>query len=101
MQQKSVIETTSTPKDKQRTYQNNMQRYNAAMKHGFYFEALLIDYAMLEDRTRAFLYHIGCLSNREDRKPCKKTKASLLFCLQETAGQDKKALRLNMISGKI
>ena len=52
--------------EKQRTYTENKGKYYRAMKYGFYFEALLIDYAMMEDRLRSFIYHIGGFKTRAD-----------------------------------
>ena len=63
--------------DKQRTYRENIRRFNTAMQQEFYFEALLIDYAILEDRLSSLLYHIGALDGRTDRKICKKVKNQL------------------------
>ena len=56
-----LIDPVNDNKDKENTYRTNLRRYNKAMKEGFYFEAMLIDYAMMEDRLRSFLYHIGLL----------------------------------------
>ena len=54
--------------EKQHNYSENKAKYNRAMKYGFYYEALLIDYAMMEDRLRSFIYHIGGLKTRNDYK---------------------------------
>lgn len=40
--------------DKQMTYREQLGKYKVAMEHAFYFEALLIVYAMMEDRLRSF-----------------------------------------------
>lgn len=58
--------------DKQRTYREHKGRYKRAMENGFYFEALLIDYALLEDRLRAMLYHMVFLTDRTTLKIWKK-----------------------------
>lgn len=50
--------------DKQRTYAKQKGRYKSAMSNEFYLEAIMIDYALLEDRFRSMLYHMGFLSNR-------------------------------------
>ena len=62
------IKPVKDNKDKQRTYRENIGKYRLAVKHGFYFEAMLIDYAMLEDRLRSFLYHIGGLKTKDSHK---------------------------------
>ena len=61
-------------KDKQRTYAREKARYCSAMKYGFYLEAMLIDYALLEDRLRSVLYHIGFLPNRRSTSVWKKAR---------------------------
>lgn len=53
--------------DKQRTYKENCAKYKKAIQEGFCFEAMLIAYAMLEDRLRSFLYHIGALKTRQSK----------------------------------
>ncbi len=55
------IEPVQNNYEKYLTYRDQMGRYQRAIKGGFYFEALLIDYAMLEDRLMAFLYYIGAV----------------------------------------
>lgn len=54
--------------DKQRTYREQMDRFNAAMKYGFYLEAIMIDYACMEDRLRSMLYYLGVLESESDFK---------------------------------
>ena len=36
--------------DKEATYKTQIERYDKAVKNGFYFEAMLIVYAIMEDR---------------------------------------------------
>ena len=50
---------------------------------GFYFEALLIEYAMVEDRLRGFLYHSGMLLERNDNKGFGRTKNQILMMLRQ------------------
>ena len=72
-----MIKPVSSAKDKQRTYSEQMTRYNKAIRGEFYLEALLIDYAMLEDRLYAILYHMAFIANRKTLKIWKKTKPYL------------------------
>ena len=65
--------------DKQRTYREHKGRYKRAMENEFFFEALLIDYALLEDRLRSMIYHMGFLKDRTAYKVWKKKS----LCLQE------------------
>ena len=41
---------------KEETYREVHKKYNKAIKEEFYFEAICIDYALLEDRLRSLLY---------------------------------------------
>lgn len=68
MKKNRRISPVSDNQDKRNTYQTNIRRYNKAIKEGFYYEALLIDYAMMEDRLRSFLYHMGLLRTRSSYK---------------------------------
>ena len=62
------IEVIKNTKDKQLTYSRMLGRYKAAVSKEFYLEALLIDYAMIEDRLRSFIYYCGGISNRSAKK---------------------------------
>lgn len=97
----TVIQNTETSKDKYTTYRELTGRHKLAMKHGFFFEALLIDYAMLEDRLAAFLWAAGAL-NDIDRFGLgnKRNKAQLLGLYSTYTGKDKLA-NLKNISAKI
>ena len=44
-----LIEPVKSNTEKALTYRQMKGRYNKAMKEGFYFEAVAIDYAMIED----------------------------------------------------
>jgi len=52
--------------DKYDSYKILMARYKKANQQDFFFEMLWILYAMFEDRTSAFLYYIGFVT--EDRR---------------------------------
>jgi len=88
-------------KEKQNTYRENMKRYNLAMKNGFFFEAMLIDYALIEDRLASFLYHIGVIANREDNSTCKKTKKHISRLLDECYRKEGSSVIVRTISGKM
>lgn len=51
--------------EKQQTYRKLISRFTQAMRYGFYCEAIMIDYAMIEDRLRSTLYHMGLFANRQ------------------------------------
>ena len=64
--------------EKQEAYRKQLGRYRRALNNEFYFEAMLIVYAMIEDRLRSFLYYIGALRKADDPKlNVKQTKAIL------------------------
>lgn len=97
-----MISPVTDNMDKQRTYTEQMGRYQHAMSGAFYFEAMLIDYAMMEDRLRSMLYHMAFFANRDSTKAWGKTKP----CFQEIVSQymkddGKVTLGIKSISGKI
>ena len=57
----NLFPAVQTRQEKYQVYRYSMARYAKAMKEGFFFEAILIDYAMIEDRLRSFLWHAGGL----------------------------------------
>ncbi len=71
------IQSVTDNQEKRQTYAKNVGRYNSAMMQGFYFEALVIDYAMIEDRLRSMLYHMAFLKNRTEVKLWNITKKKL------------------------
>ena len=97
----SSIKTTENATDKYTTYRALTGRHKLAMKHGFFFEALLIDYAVLEDRLAALLWAAGAL-NDIDRFGLgnKRNKSQLLGLYSAYTGKDK-LTNLKNISAKI
>lgn len=59
--------------EKKTVYEQNFGRYKKAKSNGFYLECLWILYAYLEDRSSAFLYHVG-FTSQDDRKKVSKSK---------------------------
>ena len=59
------IKNVNNNKEKYETYTTFMDKYNLAMKNEFYFETIFISYAMLEDRFKSFLFHIGAIKNMD------------------------------------
>ena len=95
------ITTAVTGGDKYDTYASMLLKHKTAMKYNFYFEALLIDYAMLEDRLTAFLWAAGAL-NDVDKFALgnKRNKTQLLWLYTAYTGKDKLS-SLKNISAKI
>lgn len=53
---KRMIKPVESNTDKAFTYRQMKGRYIKAISEQFYFETLMIDYAMIEDRLRSFIY---------------------------------------------
>lgn len=88
--------------DKARTYKENMKKYNRAIKSGCYFEAILIAYAMMEDRLRSYLFYLGCLRSRSSHKfDNKKISADIKDIIATYAVDDVCNLGITSITGKI
>lgn len=94
------IKPVSDRKNKQQSYQNLLGRYSKAMKEGFYFEAILITYSMLEDRLIAFLYYCGFFETRESLKLSKKVKLDIANIIYPE-GAPNKWPTFNCISTKV
>jgi hypothetical protein len=72
------------------------------MGQGFYFEAMLITYAVLEDRMRSFLYHIGALRRANDKNlNVGKTKGFLRALYFQSENNANKRLDINQFSAKV
>ncbi len=54
-------------KEKYYTYKELMERYKKSYELEFYFESIFIQYAVMEDRLRAILYHSGIIKERSSR----------------------------------
>lgn len=98
-----MIEAVHGNKDKQHTYKEQCLKHNKAVKEEFYCEAILISYAMIEDRLRSFLYYIGALEDRNSEKVSyAKTKAQLkAIVLEYKTKKENERLEIKKISGKI
>ncbi len=96
------LNPVSDNKDKQKTYRALMGRYTLAVRQSFYFEALLIDYAMLEDRLRSSLYHLGFIYSRTSPNIWKSKRPLLSKIVMSFKGKDENdTLGITNISGKI
>lgn len=71
--------------DKDPNYTALFAKYNRAYKQDFFYECLLILYAMLEDWTTALFYYLGMTSKNRDTvvKKYKKDVRNLLFMNEE------------------
>lgn len=99
---KRQIKPVENNKEKQQTYAKQLGRYKFAIRNEFYFEAMIIVYAMLEDRLLSFLYYTGVMENRSTLKASKKTKAYVTDIVGIYAKEGKKVtLRIKNITGKM
>lgn len=98
-----LVTPVSNNLEKYYTYREYISKYNRAMRGEFYFEALLIDYAMLEDRLRSMLYYMGALQTRDSIKiNCKKTQGLLKKIVHDYSAKDESNnLGITSITGKI
>ena len=97
------ITPVASNREKQQTYREFMARYSRAMRNEFYLEALLIDYAVLEDRLRSFLYHMGVFRFRNNPRPnVDEVKRALASIVKEwKAKEENDQLGVNTITGKM
>ncbi len=97
-----IIKPVQNNTEKQLTYQSMMRRYKQALDGGFFCEALMIDYAMIEDRLRSMIYHMGFLADREKRVIWKKARPVLQPIVNEYKedGEDD-SLGLTSLGAKI
>ena len=98
----SIIKSAENAMDKYTTYRALTGRHKLAMKNGFYFEALLIDYAVLEDRLTSFLWYSGVTPSAETLSlGCSGNKADLERIFIENTDKSKAPKKINSISVKI
>ena len=96
------IASVDTMQEKQHTYIDNMCRWKKAIQQEFYFEAVMIDYATLEDRLRSFMYHIGMLTERNATKVGSRlVRPDALRLLSEYRNRAQTQLKVDTISGKM
>ncbi len=96
-----LIPTANDNTEKYVSYLQLLKKYDEARAGEFYFECLWILYAMLEDRTSLFLYHLGFTSNKNCSyvTRSKKIKPQIRSILNMTGSKEK--YRFNTFSGKL
>ena len=91
--------------EKYDAYRQQISQYNRAIHEGFYLQAILIDYALLEDRFRSFLYHMGAFKNRKsikiDTKLAKEDLAQMVKMYKKEANKETDNMGVMSISGKM
>lgn len=94
------IDSVKDNQEKYKTYKEIMGCLSKAIKAEFYYEAILIEYALIEDRLASYLYHMGIIGERDKLKMSKKRKKELKPILL-SYNQIADKLRLKNISTKI
>lgn len=95
------IPAVSNNYEKQQTYKILIEKYNKALKYKFYYEAILIDYAMMEDRLRSCIYYLGLLREQNSIKISNNKAKRTIKPWMEIFFPNKKAeFRISSISGK-
>lgn len=80
---KEQIKQAQNNTERMQTYSSQMGRYKQAYRSGFYFEAMLIVYSMLEDRLKSMLYYCGVFANRNTLKVYGKVKSEIKELLMD------------------
>lgn len=96
------IQPVQNNEEKKVTYATYKSQLNKAIKYEFYLEAMMIEYGIMEDRMRSFIYHIGGLPNRMSTKiGSKRTKGYLKEIVSDyRTNKEKDNLGITNISGK-
>lgn len=100
MAQENLITSVATTKEKGLTYRETIKRFKRAMGNGFFFEALLINGALIEDRLHSYLYYLGVFAMRSHRSACAKAKKQL-FEIQNQYSKPRNGLQVANASSKI
>ena len=88
-----------TGDEKRRSHAYLNRKYDLAIKQGFYFEAIMISYNLVEDRLIAFLHYAGVVSRDSDELyVTKRTKESVRKLLKKT---EKQKIIINNIEVKL
>lgn len=93
------IQRVSNGKEKEEVYRKYLEKYNKAIKYEFYLEAIMISYAMMEDRLIAILHYLGIVTRT------RKNLAVNKFCRPDIhtilGYKEKASIKIQNISVKI
>lgn len=99
---KREINPVNNNEEKRNTYRVLKGKLSRALKEGFYLEAMLIDYALMEDRLRSYLYYMGLLTDRTKSQANKNIKTDIVSVLEKHIREKEDTnLQINSISGKM
>ena len=93
------METVKNGKEKQEAYTQSFDTLNKAMKNGFYLEAVVITYAIMEDRLVSFLHHAGIVTR--DKGNMKVNTRLYPYMRELLKKEEKKSINVKDISVKI
>lgn len=90
------MDTVKNGKEKQQAYTQSFSTLNKAMQNSFYLEAVVITYAIMEDRLVSFLHHAGIVTRGKGE-----LKVNKRICpyMRELLG--KESIKIKDISTKI
>ena len=93
------MQTVQTGKEKQLVYAHEYRRLKKALQEEFYLEAIVISYAIMEDRLVAFFHHAGIVSRQNETLAINRP---IYPYMRELLGWDKDAsIRIKDISVKM
>lgn len=93
------MQTIQTGREKQLVYAHEYRRLKKALQEGFYLEAIVISYAIIEDRLVAFFHHAGIVSRQIDTLAINRP---IYPYMRELMGLDKDAsIRIKDVSVKM
>lgn len=79
-----------------------LSKHRQAMDQGFYCEALMIEYAMIEDRLRSMIYHMGFLADRSKTAIWEKARPYLQAIVSEYKNEkEDDSIGITSLSNKI
>ena len=96
-----LIDNTKTGKAKQNTYRMLLSKHKRAMKNECFFEALMIDYSVLEDRLESFLWSAGVVNDIGVFRIGNRRNKQQLYALCTEYSHNNELPKLKKISGKI
>lgn len=96
------IEPVKDHEQKKSNYKEHVEKYKKAVSNGFFLEAILIDYACLEDRLRYMLYYLGLIRSEKDYKvtDSRSRRVQVFRRILYRYGNDRARMSIQTITGK-
>lgn len=99
--EKPKIAVVKSNTEKGYTYQESFKRYKKARDAEFYLECIWILYAIMEDRTSAFLYYLGFTAEKDRSKVTISSKYRPAIRQILNIPEDKVKYNFKKLSGKL